>query len=292
MAACLNTGLLARESPFYGVERFVLSRGADSELVYLGDFVKCSGALKRGQLRFPRRGRVVAVYVHGKSGRLWVSLRTLLATAEVVEAYRPAAPPPETNVLSSDSDLWELDSVEERVPVEQVTAKLRRSRLAGQFSLRGGGTWTVKVGGGADDLGEAEEAPNPDHFPVVKLGLVTWADSFETFRTRQQSTALVACTYSPLPFPLRMSRSWVKLLSCTPSDVSQVAAFRAVFSCLLDLEKNVLLDAAPEFAGERGKVFLRAGLFMSLGDSPYQAKLASSLSPNGLLPCPLDLCRG
>jgi len=397
----LNTGKLARESVYFGVERFA-ARGEDGPLeVRVGDCVELTEEAPGEAPQAPRRGRVTAVYLDGAEGGLCLSLRPVLTEAEVASAYRLREACPWS---SSSSDLWELDTEIERVPLSLVAGRLDSAAVRGRFSPEGQGAWRVELwdcgvdgsvrvragdcvefagaqgrglpagkyrgrivsiaaseaagesrlslrellsaeevavrykpeapapsdrGGrfsGFWEVGATEEvipaalilrklteaeapvgtfyaegkgaweaavrrggsAGNIGNFPVAKLGVVAWADTFKTFQRREHSTALVAFTYNALPFALRRSRGWVKVLCCTPSDVNEVAAFRIVFSSLLELEQGVVVEGAPRCAGESGKIFARVGLFACLGDSPYQAKLASSLSPNGQLPCPLD----
>ena len=132
----LNCGTIARESPCFGVERFSPHTTTETVYVYLGDVVEYVTDDEDSQSPIHRsRGRVVAIYLDGEKVRLCLSVKAVLTSAEVQELYEPGRQAPVYEGSTDHSDLWELDLLEEHIPVACVTAKVDSSRLRGRGSL-------------------------------------------------------------------------------------------------------------------------------------------------------------
>ena len=298
-----NTGRVYRENACFGVSRCHVK----------GHNINMGSYVSYGDPDGLRQGRVKAIYVDMAKSRLCVSIERLLSQQELLRELQATAPdtsPREPNTLY----YWQTPLIDEHVPVCQIQKPLSVS-VPGLEAAEGGG------GGGGDErhirrviIGsyrgrkpanyqdkwvEWEEPPddisppissdfNPDHLPIANLGLVVWADDFESKKHRNESTTNVACTYSVLPYPLRMSNSWIRIVATFPPGVDPMECFRLVFSFLLTAEKGEVMDLAGSDGDDDGddkRILVRSGLYAGLSDSPFTAKWSYTMQQGAQFPC-------
>lgn len=297
----MNNGSLARSSPCFGIHRFKIGQGDEEELVRAGDFVHYRARSGEGGLEL---GRLSAVYVDLLSTRLAVSIQRCVSSAwlEGTLEDEASAAGEEAELLPAglEGALWLTNLVDERVPVANIVGVAhpvcRRAYggvsplLAGEARVETGGAVSWKLWHTIPPWYPAPDpvAMNPEHLPVANMSLVTWGDKYQTFRRRVHSTTMFASTYASLPFELRNSHAFIRIISCTPPEVCELTAFRTIFGCLRELEGGVAMPCRDLELAPKGKVFVRAGLQASLGDSPFQNKSAYGLGPTSNTPCPLD----
>lgn len=292
----LNTGSLARSSPCFGIHR--VSIGDDQkQLVRAGDFVEY---ICGGEDSGPHLGRVCATYVDLLRARLAVSLQRVVSASWLERVAREGLTPGGHHQREPQEAVWLTNLVHERVPVDCITRLVQFACpepdcedipwIAGEAKLDGGDVVSRVSWSCIPPWVPAPDpvALNPDHLPVANMSLAVWGDKFQTFRRRVHSTTMYATTYASLPFELRNSHAFIRVISCTPPEVCELTAFRTIFGCLRRLEEGLSLPCKDPGLAPEGRVFVRAGLQASLADSPFQAKKAYGMGPTSNTPCPLD----
>lgn len=244
------------------------------------------------------------MYVDLLSTRLAVSIQRCVSSDWVEGLLEEAA-----NATGEEAELlpaglggalWMTNLVDERVPVALLRSVVNpvcpgaigeaSPVLAGEVRVGPGGavSWKRWVVIPTWHPSPDPVAVNSEHLPVANMSLVTWGDKYQTFRRRVHSTTMFASTYSSLPFELRNSHAFIRIISCTPPEVCELTAFRTIFGCLRQLEAGVSMPCRDQELAPKGEVFVRAGLQASLADSPFQNKQAYGLGPTSNTPCPLD----
>ena len=223
-----NTGEIYRKSSVFGIHRARTQTAPQGFNVHIGDHVMHHNYVYR----------VTALYVSERCEPeftgLCASLRLLLSTAQVVERYELPGPPltPEGHLLEPHHYL-ETDEVINQVELKHLTrcgfvirlpweeVRPQEPQLVGYF-IRGHPDfpWTRPLAKSEiPQYGQPGVGPaNPHHYPVANLGLVVWADDFQTYSMRQHSTTSLCVTYNVWPYRLRMSPQKIRSVTAMPAD--------------------------------------------------------------------------
>ena len=281
-----NTGRVMRSSGVLGLNRVLCGKGIKF-FVRIGSYVEFEE--DDGSLCY---GRVVAVYVSYKVKTLAVSLRRFLTNQEI-ESKHSIAPP--LGLCDGFKDnVWETVEICEHVSLERVVrlcaaveftpAVFSSSKqpdppssdsvaVVGHFCLGEEGRSPFSVWhypSTKSEQGLQGETGNFHSLPVCNLGLVVWGDDFQQWAHRVLSTTNVAFSVSSLPFPLRMSGAWIRVVSCVPSGADEMEALRIILWPLLQMEKGVVVPADVDGS----QVLLKVGVQAGLSDTPFQGKMA------------------
>ena len=276
-------------SEMFGIERIVA--GPDDDiLVKPGDSVTLHprGAVPTPEgrdcaifLAVPGRrlqGRITEIYISDVT-KEWACSVRLLLTADLIKDLdgSKAGVPTAQPLPGYEGGLWEtcvllhhvhLSSLLGVCEVDEVPSTDRQHRQA-RFCLLGHYTekrvfqspWKLPTH--PSERRRRDKGRNPLQLPIAKLGLVAWADGFQTFTRASHSTTAVSMTHAALPYPLRNSVTWVRNLSFLPPGVDHNEALRIIFWPLKKLERGVVVPAATP----QKQAFLRSSLYSFVADS-------------------------
>ena len=266
-----NSGAVARESLIHGIHRANAGYEDNQFVTRIGDYV-CFPA-RPGE---PARtvARVTAIFVSHKTRTLAAQLRVMRETAANAQVPQCVGVLWETEMLVDHVPLAVLEELVFPVVVAPPSFRERFYFLQGYYTMDGKfkEPWERPL----RPFERAQTAPalatNPDRLPVANLSLVIWGDDFTTFAYRSHSTTTVAFTYAHLPFPLRMSGPWIRIVSLVPPHVLPMDMFRLIFGGLKRLEQGEVWPAATPHTD--GKAFVKSSVHAALSDSPFQAKMS------------------
>ena len=252
-----------------GISRALAGRNGVEFDVVVGDYVRfCGGSV----------GRITGLYISYVCKGTAASVRRLTKSTDLLDPAEPIS-----EGCTGGESLWETNTVEDHVAVATIESLCHVLEMepggsrapVGAFFLRGiyaGGRflhpWRFPIV--KSEARQHNTRHNVEKLPVANLGLVVWADGFQTFNRRTHSTTTLAVTFSNLPYRLRMSGPWIRVLSCFPPRVDEMELFHIVFWPLLEMERGQVVSAATS----NKRAFVKVGVQAGLSDSPFQGVMA------------------
>jgi len=243
-----NTGVIFRRSSVFGIIRATAGKAPNCFQVHIGDYVhvKTKGV-----------GRVTALYVSGVVKRLCASVRLLMTASELEQHYNIVGPLLAGGKPVPDYVVFETEEEAHHIKLSKIRSSCKLAEpgdpwpqelYLGGYYYREEGIrlpWVRPMRSREQpQYGKPGSGPANDlDLLVACLGLIVWADDFQTFTRRMHSTTSLCVTYNVLPYPVRQSPRMIRLLSCFPPGTDDMAVFRIIFWCLLQLEKGVVMPA-------------------------------------------------